>query len=87
MKPRLPPKLKKLSVAKQQRMDALLDRNREGAITPAEKAKLEQLVVEAEQLMVENAKRLAAFHKQQTTDVPSGAIPVTVWVKPAPAGR
>jgi hypothetical protein len=68
-------------------MDELLERNREGAITAAEKAKLKELVAEAEQLMAENAKRLAAFHKQETSEVPSGAIPVTVWVKPEPAGR
>ena len=86
MKLRSPPKLKKLPAAKQQRMDHLLERNREGDITSAEKAKLKQLVEEAEQLMVENAKRLAAFHKQ-TSEVPSTAVPVTVWVKPAPAER
>ena len=63
----------------------LLERNREGAITAGEQAKLKELVAEAEQLMAENAKRLAAF-QQETAEVPAGAIPVTVWVKPAPAG-
>ncbi len=87
MKPHLPPRLKKLPTAKQQRMDKLLERNREGALTAAEKAKLQGLVAEAEQLMVENAKRLAAFHEQEATEAPSGATPVTVWVKAAPAGR
>jgi len=86
MKPHLPPKLKKLPTAKQQRMDDLLERNREGAITAAEKAKLQELVAEAEQLMVENAKRLAAFHEQEA-GAPSGATPVTVWIKPTPAER
>lgn len=60
MKPRIRPKLKKLPAARQKRMDELLERNREGAITPAEKAKLKELVAEAEQLMAENAKRLAS---------------------------
>jgi hypothetical protein len=86
MKPHNPPRLKKLPTAKQQRMDDLLERNREGAITTAERAKLQRLVREAEQLMVENAKRLAAFH-EQTTAAPSGATPVTVWVKAVPIGR
>ena len=87
MKLHIPPRLKKLPTAKQQRMDELLERNREGALTPAETAKLRAIVAEAEQLMVENAKRLAAFHAQETTKAPSGATPVTVWIKPAPAGR
>jgi hypothetical protein len=58
MKPRIPPKLKKFSAAKQIRMDELLDRNREGRITPPEKAQLKDLVAEAEQLTVENARTL-----------------------------
>jgi hypothetical protein len=87
MKPHVPPKLKKLPSSKQQRMDDLLERNREGVITTAEKAKLQALVAEAEQLMVENAKRLAAFHEQETIEAPSGATPVTVWVKAVPVGR
>jgi hypothetical protein len=86
MKPHFPPRLKKLPTTKQQRMDDLLERNREGTITAAEKSKLQELVAEAEQLMVENAKRLAAFHEQEA-GVPSGATPVTVWIKPTTAGR
>jgi hypothetical protein len=86
MKPHFPPKLKKLPTAKQQRMDDLLERNREGGITAAEKAKLQELVAEAERLMVENAKRLAAFHEQEAGS-PSEATPVTVWLKPTPVGR
>ena len=62
MKPRIPPKLKRLPAVKQKRMDELLERNREGAITGAEKAKLRELVADAEHLMAENAKRVAAFH-------------------------
>src|SRR5262245_50194607 len=61
MKNRVPPKLKKLSAAKQKRLDELLDKNAEGTITVGEKARLQQLVSEAEQLMVTNAKRLAEF--------------------------
>jgi hypothetical protein len=86
MKSRVPPKLKKLPAIKQERMDELLERNREGSISPSEKAKLEQLVAEAEQLIVENAKRLALFHRKEAPEAPAEAIPVTIWVKAAPAG-
>ena len=86
MKPHVPPRLKKLPSAKQQRIDDLLDRNREGTITAAEKVKLQALVAEAEQLMVENAKRLATFREQEVGPSP-GATPVTIWVKPEPAER
>lgn len=64
-------------------MDALLEKNSEGAITPAEKARLEQLVAEAEALMVENAKRLARFARRRPDAAPADAVPVTVWVKPS----
>ena len=86
MNSKAPPRVKKFAAAKQRRLDDLLDKNREGTITPSERRRLEELVAEAEQLMVENAKRLASFHKQQTAHVPAGAIPVTVWVKPASTG-
>jgi hypothetical protein len=68
-------------------MDVLLEKNQEGAITAAEKARLEELVAEAEQVIAENAKRLAAFRKLETTEAPTEAVPVTVWVKPAAAGH
>jgi hypothetical protein len=48
-----------------------------------ERKRLGQLVAEAEQVMVENAQRLAAFHQQATSSAPVNAVPVTVWVKPA----
>ncbi len=59
MKKILPPKVKEFSATKQQRLDHLLEKNSEGTITPAEKARLEQLVAEAERLMVANAQLLA----------------------------
>ena len=40
MKKRVPPKLKKLAVAKQRRMDELLEKNSEGTIAPAGKKRL-----------------------------------------------
>jgi hypothetical protein len=85
MKKTLPPKLRKFAAAKQHRLDQLLDRNSEGAITPAETAMLKQLVAEAEELMVENGKRLAGFaEKEAAAHPPIGAVPVsvTVWVQP-----
>ncbi len=87
MKQRVPPKLRQLSRAKQRRLDELLDKNSEGTITEGEKARLEKLVAEAEQFMAANAKLLAEFSASETAGVPSGATPVTVWVKPEPAGR
>lgn len=87
MKTRMPPKPKRLPAAKQRLMDELLEKNGEGTITSVEAAKLKGLVADAEQLMVENAKRLAAFHECETTEAPVGAVPVIVWVKPAHSGR
>jgi hypothetical protein len=80
---RSPPRLKNLPAAKQRRMDELLDRNSQGTITIAEKSRLETLVAEAEQLMVENGRRLAEFASRDVASVPVDAVPVTVWVKPA----
>jgi hypothetical protein len=71
--------MKRLSAVKQRRLDALLSKNSEGNIAPREKAELERLVADAEQLMVLNAKRLAAFAKAAP---PTSAVPVTVWVTP-----
>ncbi|HUG92546.1 MAG TPA: hypothetical protein VML55_17030 [Planctomycetaceae bacterium] len=68
-------------------MDALLEKNSEGTIAPAEKARLERLVAEAERLMVANAQRLAEFSVSETAEAPRDAVPVTVWVKPEHAGR
>ena len=77
--------LKRLSPSKQRRLDLLLDKNSEGAISPQEKVALEKLVAEAEQLMVLNAKRVAEFAKKSQAGAPAGAVPVTVWVVPSSA--
>ena len=63
MKNATPPKLQRFPAAKQRRLDQLLDKNSEGTITTKEKAVLEQLVAEAERLMVANAKRLEEFSR------------------------
>ena len=82
MKKPIPPKLRKFPAAKQRRLDQLLEKNSEGDVTPSEAATLVQLVAEAEELMVANAKRLAEFSKVEATCPPAGAVPVTVWVHP-----
>jgi hypothetical protein len=87
MKKSIPPRLDNFPVAKQRRLDRLLEKNSEGTITPKEKVTLEQLVVEAEQLMVVNARRLAEFSHREAPRTPEGAVPVTVWVQPEHAGR
>ena len=64
MKNTRPPKVKAFATAKQRQLDELLEKNSEATITPAEKVRLEQLVAEAEQLMVENAQRLATVPRR-----------------------
>lgn len=81
----VPPPVKKFPAAKQRRLDLLLEKNSERLISPEEKATLEKLVAEAEQLMVANAKRLAAFANSARVRVPDNAVPVTVWVVPSSA--
>jgi hypothetical protein len=76
-----PPHIEKFPVAKQRRIDQLLEKNSEGTITLREKAKLEQLVTEAEQLMVGNARRLVEFARREGSGVRAHAVPVTVWVQ------
>ena len=75
----VPPRIEAFPSTKQRRLDDLLEKNSEGTIAPREKARLEQLVAEAEQLMVANAKRLAKFARREGS--PAGAVPVTVWVQ------
>jgi hypothetical protein len=85
MKKLVPPKLHKFPVGKQRRLDQLLEKNSEGTISPKEKRRLEQLVAEAEELMVANASRLAQFAKREVARPPVRAGPVTVWVQPQQA--
>jgi hypothetical protein len=77
----VPPKCQRFPAAKQRLLDSLLDKNSEGVITPDERATLEQLVGEAEQLMVSNARRLADFAQVQTGAPSPSAVPVTIWVQ------
>lgn len=79
-----PPKVKTFPLAKQRRLDELLEKNSSGTITERERTTLESLVAEAEKLMVANAQRLAEFARQQSPRPPVNAVPVTVWVNPQP---
>ena len=81
MRNQVPPKVERLPAAKQRRLDNLLVKNSEGTITTREAQLLEQLVAEAERLMVANAKRLARFSASEGGRRRK-AVPVTVWVKP-----
>lgn len=85
MSKRTPPKVRKLTLTKQQRLDALLEKNAEGTISDKEKRALQLLVAEAEKLMVANSQRLADFARSQSAP-PVTAVPVTVWVNPELAG-
>ena len=60
-----PPKVQRFPAAKQRRLDQLLEKNSEGTITAKERAALEQLVAEAERLMVANGRRLAEFSQSE----------------------
>jgi hypothetical protein len=82
-----PPNLAKLAADKQLRLDELLDKNAEGAITSSERSELETLVAEAESLMAANARLVADFASRQAIAPPPGAVPVTVWVTPLPTER
>jgi hypothetical protein len=67
--------------------DQLLEKNSEGTITPGEKAAVEQLVVEDQELLVANGRRLAEFSKGEAARPAAGAVPVMVWVHPRPGAR
>lgn len=81
MRKAIPPKLQRLPTAKQRRLDQLLEKNSEGTIKDTEKAALERLVAEAQELMIANAKTLVRFSKKEGPPPPSDAVPVTVWVR------
>lgn len=78
-----PSVIRRFPLAKQRRMDGLLDKNREGTITAKELSVLKRLVAEVEQLMVANAKKLAAFAERGGDQHPANGVAVTVWVSPA----
>ncbi len=87
MKKLVPPKVQNSPVAKQRRLDKLLDKNSEGTISAQEKGALEQLVAQAEQWMVANGRRLAGIFRHKAGRTLAGAVPVTVWVQSQPSMR
>ena len=52
-------RLRRLTAAKQRRLDELMTGNNEGRLTPAERKELQGLVREAEAIALSNARRLA----------------------------
>jgi Cro/C1-type HTH DNA-binding domain len=52
-------RLRRLSATKQRRLDALMDGNNEGRLTPAQRKELQGLVREAEEIALSNARKLA----------------------------
>ena len=87
MKKPAPPTIAKFPAARQKQLDHLLEKNSSETLAEKEKAKLKRLVLEAEELMVANAQRLAAFAQREATRTPTAAVPVTVWVQPQNGGR
>jgi hypothetical protein len=60
-------KLRRLAAGKQKRLDALMARGNDGRLTGAEKEELRALVREAEEVMLDNARRLAEQRQQIAT--------------------
>jgi hypothetical protein len=56
--------LRRLSTAKQQRLDALMAANNQGHLTPAERQELQSLVREAEEIAFRNARKLANARRE-----------------------
>jgi len=57
---------RRLSQAKQRRLDLLLDRNKEGTLTEAERTELQGLVRETEEMTLHNAQYLLGQREQAT---------------------
>jgi hypothetical protein len=52
-------RLRRLSTAKQSRLDALMDKNNEGLLTSGERKELKAMVRDAEEIALRNARKLA----------------------------
>ena len=63
-----PPKLRRLAAAKQKRLDTLMARNNEGQLTRAERQELRDLVREAEDITLANARVLAG--QRESVEMP-----------------
>jgi hypothetical protein len=60
-------KLRHLAAGKQKRLDVLMSKNNEGNLTSADRQELRELVHEAEEITLDNARRLANQRQQLTT--------------------
>lgn len=58
------PKLRRFTVAKQRRLEALMAKNNDGALRNSEAGELRALVREAEEMTVANARALAGHRRQ-----------------------
>ena len=59
--------LRRLSAAKQKRLDALMSKSNDGTLSKAEGQELRALVREAEEIMLDNARQLAEQRQQLAT--------------------
>jgi hypothetical protein len=57
-------KLRRLTATKQKRLDTLMAKNNDGALTSAEQQELRGLVREAEEITLDNARTLAGQRRQ-----------------------
>ncbi len=68
-------RLRRLSAAKQRRLDSLMTGNNEGRLTPAERKELQGLVREAEAIALSNARRLASQRRSLSSSQGSEEAP------------
>ncbi len=59
-------RLRRLSTAKQSRLDALMDKNNEGLLTSGERKELKAMVRDAEEIALSNARKLAGERRELT---------------------
>ena len=59
-------RLRRLSAAKQHRLDVLMDKNNEGLLTSAERKELKALVRDAEEISLSDARKLAGQRRSLT---------------------
>jgi hypothetical protein len=59
-------RLRRLSTAKQSRLDALMDKNNEGLLTSGERKELQAMVHDAEEIALSNARKLAGERRALT---------------------
>ncbi|MCI0380835.1 MAG: hypothetical protein L0215_24905 [Gemmataceae bacterium] len=60
-------KLRQIAPRKQKRLDTLMTKNNDGKLSSAEKRELRVLVREAEEIMLDNARRLAGERRGLST--------------------